>query len=376
MIASRARLQPFALERFFAQYEFTTRYLLCPSDPEPLSVSELLALEPGADKDFAHLSLGYVDSRGGPELRRAIAALYQQTGEDHILVHSGTEEPIFTLMNALLEPGDHIIVQFPAYQSQYSIAESIGAHVTRWNSDLDRNGGPDVDELPRLIRPETRAIVITTPSNPTGYGFDRDQLESVVELARKRGLWFIVDEVYRGTEREAERLPAVCDLYEHGVSLGGLAKAYGLAGLRIGWIASQNERLLERAATVKDYLTICNSAPSEFLAALALRHSELLTGRVRRITAENLDKLDEFFARRSDLFQWTRPRAGTTAFPRYLAGSSEAFCRRAVEEAGVLLLPSRVFDAGDAHMRVGYGRTNLAEALAALDSFIFQVAQR
>ncbi|HZY96943.1 MAG TPA: aminotransferase class I/II-fold pyridoxal phosphate-dependent enzyme [Candidatus Cybelea sp.] len=370
MIAGGARLQPFALERFFAQYEFTARYLLCPSDPEPLSVRELFALEPAAKEDFARLSLGYVDSRGGPALRRAIAGPYRQTGPERILVHSGTEEPIFTVMNALLEPGDHLIVQFPAYQSQYSIAESIGAHVTRWNSDLDREGAPDLEELPRLIRAETRVIVVTTPNNPTGYPFDRAQLESVVELARERGLWLVVDEVYRGTEREAERLPAICDLYERGVSLGGLAKAYGLAGLRIGWIATQDERLLDRAATIKDYLTICNSAPSEFLAAVALRHNEQLTERVRRITAANLDKLDEFFARRSDLFAWTRPRAGTTAFPRYLGGSSDAFCRRAVEEAGVLLLPSRIFDAGDAHLRIGYGRTNLGEALAALDAFI------
>lgn len=370
MIASGGKLQPFTLERFFAQYEFTTRHLLCPSDPETLSVRELLALEPGAEEELAHLSLGYVDSHGGPALRRAIAALYRRTGAERILVHSGTQEPIFTLMNALLEPGDHLIVQFPAYQSQYSIAESIGTHVTRWNSDLDRAGAPDVAELPRLIRPETRAIVITTPNNPTGYSLERPQLEHVVKLARERGLWLIVDEVYRGTERETERLPAVCDLYERGVSLGGLAKAYGLAGLRIGWIATQDERLLERAATIKDYLTICNSAPSEFLAALALRHSDQLTERVRRITADNLDKLDEFFARRSNLFQWARPRAGTTAFPRYLGGSSEAFCRRAVEEAGVLLLPSSIFDAGDAHLRVGYGRMNLGEALAALDAFI------
>ncbi|MFY9718469.1 MAG: aminotransferase class I/II-fold pyridoxal phosphate-dependent enzyme [Candidatus Cybelea sp.] len=365
-----ANLRPFALERFFARYEFVTRHLLCSSDPESLPVRELLAMEPGADERLAELSLGYVESRGGPALRSAIAGLYERTGEERVLVHSGSEEPIFAFMHAVLAPGDHVVVQFPAYQSHYSIAESIGAGVTRWASDLDREGAPDLDELARIVRPETRAIVVTTPNNPTGYQFSRAQLEAVVDTARKRGLWLFVDEVYRGTEREAERLPAVCDLYERGVSLGGMAKAYGLAGLRIGWVATQDESLLARMATIKDYLTICSSAPSELLAGVALRHSERLTERVRAITARNLDVLDESFARRSDLFRWSRPRAGTTAFPRYLGGSSEAFCSEAAQRAGVLLLPSTAFDAGDSHIRVGYGRVNLPEALAALDAFL------
>jgi aspartate/methionine/tyrosine aminotransferase len=311
-----------------------------------------------------------VDSRGGLPLRRAIAALYSQTSEDSVLVHTGSEEPIFTFMNAVLAPGDHLVVQFPTYQSHYSIAQSIGAVVTRWNSDLDRQGSPDVDELARLIRPQTRAIVMTTPNNPTGYQFDRAQLDAVVNLARERGLWLFADEVYRGTERTAERLPAVCDLYALGVSLGGLGKAYGLAGLRIGWIATQDRSLYEQIATIKDYLSICNSAPSEFLAGIALRYSDRLTERVRAIAARNLQILDEFFARHPDLFQWSPPRAGTTAFPRYLGGSSEAFCLRAAERAGVLLLPSSAFDAGDSHLRVGYGRANLPEALSVLDEFI------
>jgi aspartate/methionine/tyrosine aminotransferase len=334
-----------------------------------MPVRELLALEFGAAENLSELNLGYVDSRGGPDLRRAIATLYERTGAERILVHGGSQEPIFTFMNAVLEPGDHLVVQFPAYQSHYSIAQAIGATVTRWNSDLDGEGAPSVEELARSLRPQTRAIVVTTPNNPTGYPFERAQLDAVVNLARTRGLWLLVDEVYRGTEREAERLPAVCDLYERGVSLGGLSKAYGLAGLRIGWIATQDESLYERMATIKDYLTICNSAPSEFLAGVALRHGERLTERVRRITSSNLDLLDDFFARRGDLFRWTRPRAGTTAFPRYLGGSSEAFCSQAAR-AGVLLLPSTAFDAGDGHLRVGYGRANLPEALAELDDFI------
>ncbi len=248
------RLEPFALERFFARYEFSTRYVLCPSDPESMPVHELLAFEPDTAQRFAQLRLGYVESRGTPELRRAIAALYAHGDAERVLVHAGSEEPIFTFMHAVLEPGDHIVVQFPAYQSHYSIAESIGASISRWDSDLDGEGAPAVAALERLLRPETRAIVVTTPNNPTGYALSRAEFDAVVELARSRGLWLFCDEVYRGTEREAERLPAACDVYDRGVSLGGMAKAYGLAGLRIGWVSASQPSLLERMATIKDYL--------------------------------------------------------------------------------------------------------------------------
>jgi len=363
-------LRPFALERFFARYEFSTRYLLCASDPESLALDDLLGFEPAAREQFGRLWLGYTQSRGGGDLRRAIARFYEHADPENVLVHGGSEEPILAFMSAVLQPGDHVVVQSPSYQSQYSVAEAIGASVTRWPSDLNREGSPDVEELESLILPQTRALVVTTPNNPTGYAFDRAQIDAVVAIARKRGLWLFGDEVYRGTEREAERVPAVCDLYERAVSLGGLSKAYGLAGLRVGWVSSRDRGLLDRMASIKDYLTICNSAPSEFLGAVALRHAEPLLERVRAIVARNLDILDRFFARRADRFEWRRPRAGTTAFPRYLGGSSETFCKQAVERAGVLLLPSVIFEAGDEHFRIGYGRANLPEAIAALDDII------
>ncbi len=362
--------RPFALERFFARYEFTTRYLLCSSDPEPLAVRDLLALEPGSAELLTQLGLGYTESRGGAPLRAAIASLYERGDPEHVLAHCGAEEAVFTLMHAILQPGDHVIVQFPSYQSHYSIPLAIGATVTQWNSDLAAAGAPNVEELEHLIRPSTRAIVLTTPNNPTGYPLDRAQMDAIVRAAGEHDLWLVVDEVYRGLEREAERLPAASDLYERGVSIGALSKAYGLPGLRIGWISTRDRRLYDAMAELKDYLSICNGAAGEFLATLALRHSEMLIERVRRLTAANLDRLDEFFTRRHSLFEWSRPRAGTTAFPRYLGGSSEAFCTRLVERAGVLLLPSTAFDAGDERFRVGYGRTNLPEALVALDAFL------
>jgi aspartate/methionine/tyrosine aminotransferase len=364
-------LLPFQLERYFARYEFNTRYLLSSSDPESMPIRDLLALEAGAAERFAGVWLGYTESRGAPELREAIATLYPVTGAEGVLVHGGTQEAIFATLNSLVRSGDHVVVQFPAYQSQYSTIEAAGAEVSRWHSDLSGEGAPDPDELEGLLRPSTRAIVITSPNNPTGYVFDRARLERTIEIARRRGLWLVADEVYRGSEHDrADRLPPACDLYERAISLGGTAKAYGLAGLRIGWIATRDSELYDRVAAYKDYLTICNSAPAEFLATVAMRHGEALIERVQRIVSRNLDLLDAFFARHRDRWEWRRPRAGTTAFPRYLAGDTDALCAELVNDAGVLLLPSSVFDCGADRVRVGYGRANLPDALAALERYI------
>jgi aspartate/methionine/tyrosine aminotransferase len=361
--------EPFLLERYFDRYEFSARYLLCSSDAETLPVGELLGMEPGAADAFNDLRLGYTPARGTPELRDAIATLYESTSAGEILVHGGAQEPIFSFMNVVLEPGDHVICQFPAYQSHYSIAEALGAQVSRWQAGYDDWGAPDPDDLRRLLRPSTRAIVMTSPNNPTGYVFDAERLNAVVEFARAHGLWLFSDEAYRGSERDPrDRHPSPCDVYEKAVSLGTTSKAYGLAGLRIGWIATRDRALYERMAGFKDYLTICNSGPSEFLATVALRHGEALLERVREIVTRNLDLLDAFFRRRDALFEWNRPSAGTTAFPRYLGGSAERFCDDLVRRAGVLLLPSTAFDAGDERVRVGYARKNLPDALATLDA--------
>lgn len=365
------KLTPFKLERYFARYEFTTRYLLSSSDAESMTIEELLALEPGAQERFNRVWLGYTESRGDPELRETIGALYPNTGAEGVLVHEGTQEAIFALINVLVHAGDHVVTQFPAYQSQYAVVEARGAEVSRWHSDLSRDGALDPGELQRLLRPNTRAIVITSPNNPTGFVFERDRLDRTIEIARACGAWLISDEVYRGSEHDPRwRVPPVCDLYERGISLGGTAKAYGLPGLRIGWMATGDADLYERVAAFKDYLTICNSAPSEFLATIALRHGDALIERVQSIVARNLDLLDDYFARHREVWEWCRPRAGTTAFPRYLRGDTDRLCADLVTNAGVLLVPSSIFDCGSDRVRIGYGRRNLPDALAAMERYI------
>ena len=365
------RLRPFALERYFARHEFTARRLLGSSDPEAMSLGELLALEPDAEAQLGEVWLGYTDSLGDLGLRTAIAAHYASIAPAEVLVFVGAQEPIFAFMNVALGPGDHLVAHSPGYQSHFEAARAAGAEVSLWEGDPERGWALDPAELKRLLRPNTKAILVCAPHNPTGFSFDRAAWLEVVAIARQAGVWLFSDEVYRGLEHDpADRLPAACDLYERAVSLNGLSKAYGLAGLRVGWIASHDRFLLDELAAFKDYLTICTPAPSEFLGTIAVRHSETLFARSRRRLVANLEALERFFDRHPERFTFQRPRAGSTTFPRYLKGSADAFCEQLVKDTGILLVPSTRFDYGDAHLRFGYGRTDLPVALEELDAYL------
>lgn len=372
------QIAPFELERYFARHEFSAPYLLCSSDCESVSVGELLALEPNAADRLHNLWLGYTETGGHPELRAEIAALYETISPDQILVHAGAEEAIFNFMQAILQPGDHIIVQWPGYQSLAEVARSTRCEVSLWRLQPDLTGDGDgwrleLDWLERHLRPNTRVIVLNSPHNPTGFLADRALVDAVIDLAEREDMLVFSDEVYRGLEHDhADRLPSLCDLTTQAVSLGVMSKTYGMAGLRIGWIATCNAQIYDAMALFKDYTTICNSAPSELLATIALRHRDQIVTRNLEIIGQNLDLLDAFFAAHADRFQWQRPRAGAIAFPRLLGvESATPFCDQLVAEAGVLLLPGDLIDAAYAsHFRIGFARRNMAEALEHLDHFL------
>ena len=363
--------QPFLLERYFAAYEFTTPHLLCSSDCQSVSVGELLSLEEGAADEFSRLWLGYTESRGNPELRKTIAGLYQQIDTDQILVHAGAEEAIFNFMHVVLEPEDHVIVHTPYYQSLGEVARSIGASVTEWKADSQQNWQLDMQFLIDHLRPNTKVVVVNFPHNPTGFLPDRNFLMELSRLSDERGFIVFSDEVYRGLEYKPEdQLPAFADINSRAVSLGVMSKAYGLAGLRIGWAATQDAGLLDRLAAFKDYTSICSSAPSEFLATLALRHRRQIVDRNLAVIRNNLFHLDTFFSRFGDLFEWKRPSAGPIAFPRYKGVSVERFCDEIRQEAGVLLLPGTFYGEAYDCFRVGFGRTNLPAGLKELEKYL------
>ena len=364
-------LPPFKLERFFAKYEFNTEFLLCSSDCEAMTISELLALEPGAAEKFQNVWLGYTESQGSPALRAEICRLYETISPEEILVHTGAEEAIFIFMFSMFKEYDHIIVHSPGYQSLAAAARGAGCDISLWKAREENNWALDLDELRHLMRTNTKAIVINTPHNPTGYLMSRADYDAVHQFAQENKLLLFSDEVYRESEYDpAMRLPAGCDYGEHAVSLGVTSKTYGLAGLRIGWIATKNKTIYEKMASLKDYTTICNSAPSEFLAEVAMRNRKKLIERNVNLIKENISVIEGLFSRYASLFTWIRPRAGSMAYPRYQGGNVDKFCDELVRKAGVLLLPGTVYDDSSNHFRLGLGRKNLPQAVERLEDFL------
>ena len=367
------RIADFALERFFARWEFAVRHLLCASDVGGWRMSDLLDL---ADAETAalwsDLRLGYTQGPGHPLLRAEIAALYDSIAPDDVLVFAGAEEAIFCLSNVLLGPGDHAVVTWPGYQSLYEVGRAAGADVTLHELREGDGWALDPDRLIASVQANTRLVVVNAPHNPTGMLPTVAEWRRLTDELDARGVHLLADEVYRFLEVDAgDRLTAGADAFERGVSLGVMSKSFALAGLRIGWLASRDRALLARCAALKDYTTICSSAPAEILAVIALRSRDTVLARSRRIVEANLGRLDRLFAERADRLAWVRPRGGSVGFPRLLDDEPiDDFAARLVATEGVLLLPGSTFGVEGNHFRIGFGREDLAEAVAGLERFL------
>ena len=365
-------IRPFALERYFAEYEFSAELLLCSSDVESYAQRELLALADDETRAlWEGLTLGYTETAGHPLLRAEIAALYPGLEPGDVLVFAGAQEAIFAFAQAALGAVDHAVVVTPAYQSLHEVARAAGAEVSTIELEHDSGWALDLDDVRRALRPDTSAIVVNFPHNPTGAHIDRATLDGLVEIAEDAGAHLFSDEVYRWLEhRPAALLPGAAELSARALSLGVMSKTFALPGLRIGWLACRDRELLARIAAIKDYTTICSSAPSEILALIALRRRDEVVARSRAIVDANLPLLDEFFARWDGVFEWVRPRGAAIGFPRLLAATPiDDFTRELVAEEGVLLLPGSIYEHPGNHFRIGFGRRNMPEALARLERF-------
>jgi len=367
------RINPFKLERYFAQYEFKVKYLLSPSDCEGLTLNELLQWADSASLAlWNELKLSYTESPGHPMLRAEVSRLYQNIAPDDVMI-AAPEEAIFIAMHALLKPGDHIITVFPAYQSLYEIARAIGCDVAMWRFELGRDGWRlDLSQLERNLTEHTRLLVLNFPHNPTGYLPSRHELDSIIEFARKHHLYVFCDEMYRLLEYDpSHRLPSMCDLYEKGITLSGLSKAFALPGLRLGWLATRDRELLEQCLTFKDYTTICSSAPSEVLGIMALRAQDAILARNLGIIQDNLHVAEQFFDEHAERFVWVRPQAGSIAFPKWVAKTPvEQFCQGVLDQQGVMIVPGSIFDFPGNHFRLGLGRKNLPEAMQRVSGYL------
>ncbi len=370
-------LRTFRLEEYLGEWEFKVRHHLTASDAQSITVEELLALGTDADREgFMKLPLSYIETWGSRDLREAVAGTYERVDADHVLAFAGAEEALFWTMQELAGPGDHAVVTVPCYQAMETVTLATGADVSAWMPRREDGWALDLDELRALLRPETRLVAVNFPNNPTGYVPDEETFRELVALCDERGIRLFCDEVYRGIEIDPARtITQAADLSETAVSLNVASKSYGLPGLRVGWLACRDRALLERLEKRKHYTSICNAAPAEYLAAVALRNREPIWARNRGIVAANRPLFADFFARWDELFDWRPPDGGCVCFPRYKGGDVERFCARLLDAEGVLVLPasmysSEIADVPTDHFRVGIGRLGLEEGVAAFDRFL------
>jgi aspartate/methionine/tyrosine aminotransferase len=370
-------LRDFDLEVYFAKWEHEARHNLASSNPQPMMMKDLLAL---ADQDqqtrFENLSLAPVSTLGSHRLREKISSLHEVVSVDDIICFAGAEEGIYTAMRSLLERDDHCLVITPNYQAAESIPEAI-CDVTGIPLDPVKNWALDLQRLKDAIRSNTKLVYINFPHNPTGKLLKIDELKQIVSICDRNGIYLFSDEVFRLLEyNDHDRLPVAADMYPRALSLNVTSKSYGLPGLRVGWIACQERRTIEKMEKYKHYLSICNSTPSEILAEIAVSNTELITSRHVKRIKENLELVELFMGRHREVFDWFTPDAGCIAFPKYLGPTNaESFVERARKSAGVFMLPPSVFrtqhgQAASNNFRIGFGREGVDMALAALSTLL------
>ena len=366
------KMTEFKLERLFARYARKAKHLLSATSCESCSMSEILEM---ADREclklWENLGLGYTNYRGHIKLREAITDRYKTLGSDDILEVT-PEEGIYILMNSLLEEGDEVIVMHPTLPSLHEIPRAIGCTVVPWALEVtDWGWRLDMDFLVRNISRKTKMIIVNIPNNPTGYVPIMADLLRMANIADKTGTWIFSEETYRGMEHDpGAELPSIADVYHRAVALGGINKL-GLAGSRVGWLASQNNGVITNCLAYKDYTTLCPSAPAEILALIAMRNFRTLLARSHQIIQENLGLAEGLFRSKPDWFEWVQPNGGSTAFPKLsLKYRVSDMCNSAMTDNEILIVADRVFGINQNRFRLGFGKKDFGQALACFMDFM------
>jgi aspartate/methionine/tyrosine aminotransferase len=365
------RLEPFQMERMQSEWENRVAHNLSESGVHPLTVEELL--EPADREDFLRERLLYVQSNGSEALRAAIAALYPGADPRNVVVTTGTAEANYIAIWRLVEPGDEVVMMLPNYMQIWGVVRAQGAAVVEWRLREQAGWAPDLDELQRAFTPRTRLVVVCNPNNPTGSVLGADAMRGIVAHAQRHGAWLVVDEVYRGAEREVAETPTFWGTYDRLLVTSGLSKAYALPGLRIGWVVGPADIVAELWGR-KDYLTISPGALSDVLARKALRPGTRarILARTRGILRANYPVLEEWIRRHADALRLVPPQAGAIAYPRYAWRiNSTELVTRLRDEQGVLVVPGDHFGM-DGFLRIGFGGDplDLSRGLARIDGLV------
>jgi aspartate/methionine/tyrosine aminotransferase len=373
------KFETFALERFQSVWENRVAWNISESGVHPLRVSELVDAPALHDALLDH-ELGYPQTNGTAELREAIAALYPGATAEHVQVTNGGSEANCVLLMRLVEPGDEIVFMTPNYMQAAGLARALGAHVRPWRLRPDGSGdtarwAADTAELASLVTAKTKAVLLCNPNNPTGARLDEQTLDEICRIAATVGAWVIDDEIYRGAERDADDTPSVWGRYDRAIVSSGLSKAYGLPGLRIGWIVAPPPLVADLWA-IHDYTTIAPGGINDRLARIALapERREILLARTRGIIRTNYPIVKRWIDKQEGLSH-IAPEAGAIAFVRHSHPfRSSELTERLRDERSVLLVPGDYFDM-DGYFRIGFGSAPdyLASALELVGEFLSSV---
>jgi len=370
------RLEPFELERIQSEWEHVIDINLTESGVEPLTISYLIP-DGETQRKLIEMKLAYSQTNGTMPLREAISGMYQGADADNVLVTNGGAEANFlTIWNLLHEhDANEIVVMFPNYMQIPGIIKGLNGVVSPFHLEMEKGKWiPDLEGLKSAISKKTKAIAICNPNNPTGATFGPTYLKAIGEIAADAHLWVISDEIYQGAELDGKLTPTMFDYYDKVLVTSSLSKAYGLPGLRLGWVVCSSKRHVTELWSYSDYTTICPTILSDTLATIALQpelRMKILT-RTRKIVKEHWDIVRKWLDERSGIFEYVAPKAAAICFPRHnLSVSSLELTTRLLKEKSLLIIPGEHFGM-PMHLRIGFGyeEDHLNAGLSRLDEMI------
>lgn len=360
------RFTPFTMERWQSTHEHRVEINLSESGVHPLTVDGLMELS-GRDIDLGSTLLEYGQSNGSDELRDLIAGQYEGATEASVLVTVGGVEANFTCFWHLFEGGAKAAIVLPTYGQVPGLLESFGSRLLPVQLREEDGWQPDLDALEAALVDGASFVLITNPNNPTGASLSRESMDAIAALTSKHGAWILADEVYAGAETGDERTPSFWGCHERVLVTNSLSKAYGLPGLRLGWVMGP-EKLVEELWGRTDYTTISPASLSDQLARVALEPAtrERIGERTRGIVRKNLGVLEEWMAAQDGRFRYRAPDAGAICYARYDAPiNSSEFAEKLRVEKSILVVPGDHFGM-DHYLRLGFGNPE-KELLEGLD---------
>ena len=337
------------LEVWFDTHQYNVEYDVGESAVKFLRIEDL-------DIDLADVALRYGHHTGDPKLRECLAAQYPGLTSEQVVVTSGGSEAIFALNSALLKPGDHVVVEHPNYPSLYEIPRSLGCDVSFLPLDFSHQFLPDLDQLESLITPKTKLISLTHPNNPAGSMISEEELRRVIAMVEKHDVYLMFDETYRDLDF-SNTLPAAATLSPKVISLATMSKCYGLPGIRIGWMATQDSHILDSLLTIREQITISNNAVGEAIALHVLQRRDYFLERSRTHVEKNLQFVSQWMERQTQI-EWIPPVAGVVGLPRFTDDNSfdpEEFYRILAKKYKTFVIPGRCFELENRYFRLGFG---------------------